>query len=367
MQILINLDDQHPIFDEANLDPRARNLMEKYIKERFFNTLMYQNEVQADFAAWLEAHQKKSDASQSTKRWEIRRLRSGAESGINTETLFREMDRLHLNARNNVPNKKINYEISHLIDTTFINRMAKEAQNQNVPLNQRRGLMLFGATLMVGLRTSEWSTAKMAIENPPTLPGETGAYPLLIVQTAKTRKAEPESRALILDEFDQGALRMVEACVDMTQGMSNGSLGQLISGMRRAMLRFAEDADTQDLIQHIDMKTARKIFTVESRRENRSPESVSAALGHTTTNNLRWYAQGDTHCERLTDIPLARAPYETTKKVRDPLEDFNKRKQQAGEAPISGYPDHRDSMDHPDSDEPEHTSLADRLLGGGNS
>jgi hypothetical protein len=87
------------------------------------------------------------------------------------------------------------------------------------------------------------------------------------------------------------------------------------------------------------MKTACKVFTVESRREHRSPEAVSAALDHTTTNNLRWYAQGDIHCDRLTDIPLARASLNATKKVRDPLAELNKREQLAGGKSLTGYPD----------------------------
>lgn len=347
--------------------------MEQYIKDRYFNALMYQTEVQKDFAHWLEAHQKHSEANQSTKRWEIRRIRSAAEAGVNTETLRREMDRLNFNARNNVPNKQINHDLSLLIDTTFINRMAREAQNPEVSLNQRRGLMLFGATLMVGLRTSEWTTARIVMDNPPLLPGETTAYPILIVQTAKTRKDDPEPRILVLDEFDRGALNMIEACIQMTADMNKGHLGQLVSGMRKAMLRLAEDTETRDLLQHIDMKTARKIFTVESRREKRSPEAVSAALGHSTTNNLRWYAQGDIHCERLTDIPLARATHEATKQVRDPLAELNERKQLANEKALSGYPDLpedylntlRDTEDESPAN-PKNT-LADRLLGGSGS
>ncbi|MCL1484636.1 MAG: hypothetical protein MH208_09865 [Marinobacter sp.] len=94
--------------------------------------------------------------------------------------------------------------------------------------------------------------------------------------------------------------------------------------MRQAMLRVADSPEAFELIEHIDMRTARKVFTVESRRDKCSPEAVSAALGHTTTNNLRWYAQGDIHCERLTDIPLARATLNAVKKVRDPLADFQR-------------------------------------------
>lgn len=366
MQILINLSKHEPIFEEDNLDPRVRSLMETYIKERFFDALMYQAEVQKDFAQWVEEHQKHSRANLKTKRWEIRKIRQAAEHGINTATLYREMDRLHFDSRNNVPNKQVNFELSRLVDMSFINQMAKEAQNPDVPVTQRRGLMLFGATLMVGLRTSEWQTARLVKDNPPLLDGESAAHPILIVQTAKTRKEDPEPRILVLDEFDPGALHMVEACIDMTREMNNGHLGQLVSGMRKAMLRLAKDAEMQELLQHVDMKTARKIFTVESRREGRSPESVAAALGHTTTNNLRWYAQGDIYCDRLTDIPLARSTKEATLKVRDPLAELNQRKQLQGESPLSGYPDLRDTItpDGPASGQPGASHWANQLLGG---
>lgn len=366
MQILINLTEHTPIFQSENTDPRVRSLMERYIKERFFDALMYQSEVQKDFAKWLEDHQKQSQANLKTKRWEIRKIRQAAEHGINTATLYREMDRLHFDARNNIPNKQVNHELSHLIDMTFINRMANEAQNPDVPVTQRQGLMLFGATLMVGLRTSEWQTARLIRDDPHLLDGESAAYPILIVQTAKTRKEDPEPRILVLEEFDRGALHMIEACIDMTREMNNGSLGQLVSGMRKAMLRLAEDAQTQELLQHVDMKTARKIFTVESRREGRSPESVSAALGHTTTNNLRWYAQGDIYCDRLTDIPLARPAKEATLKIRDPLAELNERKQRQGETPLSGYPDLRDRItpDAPASGQTNSAHWANQLLGG---
>jgi len=362
MQILINLDANHPTFPPGTLDTRSRSLMETYIKERFFDNLMYHEAVQKDFAVWLEAHQKNSQASPKGKRLEIRKIRSAAEKGLNTTTLLGEMERLHFDARNNVPDKQINFGLSHLIDTDFLARMAKQAGNPDVPITQRRGLMLFGATLMVGIRTSEWTTARLISDNPPVLPGETSAYPILVIQTAKTRKADPEPRYLILEGFDRGALGMIEACIDMTASMTNGHLGQLVSGMRQAMLRVADNPEAFELIEHIDMKTARKVFTVESRRDKYSPEAVSAALGHTTTNNLRWYAQGDIHCERLTDIPLARASLNAVKKVRDPLADFNERKQLAGGKPLSGYPDLGTDNPNADLDNRGSASLANRLI-----
>ena len=362
MQILINLDSTHPIFPGDGIEPRAKALMESYIKERFFDSLMYQEEVQKDFAAWLEAHQSGSTASLQTKRQEIRKIRSAAEKGINTATLFREMDRLHFDARNNVPDKQVNFGLSHLIDTDFINRMAKEAQDLSASLTQRRGLMLFGATLMVGIRTSEWTTARLIQDNPPILPGETTAHPILVVQTVKTRNSDPDPRYLVLEGFSRGALGMIEACVEMTATMNNGHLGQLVRGMRQAMIRITDDPAALELIEHIDMKTARKIFTVESRRENRSPEAVSAALGHTTTNNLRWYAQGDIHCERITDIPLARASLNAAKKIRDPLAEFNERKQLAGGKSLTGYPDLGIQAPGTGQDTQNDATLADRLL-----
>jgi hypothetical protein len=148
----------------------------------------------------------------------------------------------------------------------------------------------------------------------------------------------------------------------MTATMNNGHLGQLVRGMRQAMIRITDDPAALELIEHIDMKTARKIFTVESRRENRSPEAVSAALGHTTTNNLRWYAQGDIHCERITDIPLARATLNATKKIRDPLAELNERKQLAGGKSLTGYPDLGIQAPDAGQDTQNNATLADRLL-----
>ena len=83
MQILINLDTNHPTFPDDSLDTRSRSLMETYIKERFFDNLMYHEAVQKDFAVWLEAHQKNSQASPKGKRLEIRKIRSAAEKGLN--------------------------------------------------------------------------------------------------------------------------------------------------------------------------------------------------------------------------------------------------------------------------------------------
>ena len=336
--------------------------MESYIKEKFFDSLMYQEEVQKDFAAWLEAHQSGSTASPQTKRQDIRRIRLAAEKGMNTSTLARAMEYLDFNARNNVPNKQVNFALSHLIDTDFITRMAKEALDLSASLTQRRGLMLFGATLMVGIRTSEWTTARLIQDNPPILPGETAAHPILVIQTVKTRKTDPEPRYLVLEGFSRGALGMIEACIEMTEGKSKGYLGQLVSAMRKAMTRIATDQESFELTAHIDMKTARKIFTVESRRENRSPEAVSAALGHTTTNNLRWYAQGDIHCDRLTDIPLARATLNATKKIRDPLAELNERKQLAGGKSLTGYPGLGIQAPGTGQDTQNDATLADRLL-----
>jgi len=155
---------------------------------------------------------------------------------------------------------------------------------------------------------------------------------------------------------------MIEVCIDMTAGLSKGHLGKLVSGMRQAMVRIAADQKELDLIEHIDMKTARKVFTVESRREHRSPDAVSAALGHSTTNNLRWYAQGDIHCDRITDIPLARASLNATKKIRDPLAEFNERKQLAGGKPLTGYPDLNIDLPGTDQGTQSDVTLADRLL-----
>jgi len=357
VQIILTLSDtQQPIFPEESLTPRAKGLLEQYIKERFFDALLYQSEVQKDFSNWLEAYQEKSTAANKTKRGVIRQLRSAAEASPFTETLAEEMDRLNFDARNNVPNKQINFELSHLIDTAFLNKMAMLAQNQEVPVIERKGLMLFAATLMVGLRTSEWQTAELVKDNPARQPGETTAHPYLVVQTAKSRKTDPEPRLMMLEGFDEGALQMIQTCLNFMREVNKGYISQIVSRMRVALLKIcAGDAELFELAKHIDMRTARKIYTVEARRAGRTPEQVAAGLGHTTTNNLRWYAQGDIKCARKTNIPLARAPHKAVQAIRDPLAELNERKMLAGEKNINGYPD----LTAPDA--PGHQSFMERL------
>lgn len=357
MQIILTVSDNHQLtFPEENLNSRARGLLEQYIKERFFDALIYQTEVQKDFANWLEAHQEKSTATTKTKRWEIRQIRSAAESSPFTETLAEEMDRLNFNARNNVPNKEVNFKLSHMIDTGFLNKMATIGQDPESPIIERKGLMLFAATLMVGLRTSEWQTAKLVVDSPTLQPGEAKPHPYLIAQTAKTRKADPEPRILILEGFDDGALQMLQTCIDFMAEASKGYVSQIISRMRVAILKIcAGDAELFELAKHIDMRTARKIYTVEVRRSGRTPEQTAAALGHTTTNNLRWYAQGDIKCPRKTNIPLARSTNHATEGIRNPLAELNERKLMAGQSAISGYPD----LNNPTT--PGHQSFMDRL------
>jgi len=363
VQILLTLSDsQQSIFPEESLTPRAKGLLERYIKERFFDALLYQTEIQKDFANWLEADLEQSTASNKTKRGVIRQLRSAAEASPFADTLAEEMDRLNFDARNNVPNKKINFELSHMIDTAFLNQMAALAQDSENPMIERKGLMLFAATLMVGLRTSEWQTAELVKDNPTIQPGENRPCPYLVVQTAKTRKSDPEPRVLMLDGFDEGALQMIQTCIDFMRDISKGYVSQLVSRMRVGILKIcAGDAHLFELAKHVDMRTARKIYTVECRRERRSPEAVAAALGHTTTNNLRWYAQGDIKCARKTNIPLARAPEQAVAGIRDPLAELNERKMLDGQKPINGYPDLTDPG------APGHQSFMDRLTSAANT
>jgi hypothetical protein len=267
-------------------------------------------------------------------------IRAAAERGRSLETLAEDMNRRILDSRNPVPNKDVNYRLSHLITRDTFERMARHADSSACTPTQRDGMTVLVATCMTGLRTSEWATAELNQLNPVIQPGEINAHPTLTVQTAKNRGDDIEPRTLVLEGFSQGNLQVIQSVIQLMGRATPGLKASLVREMRQAMRQiYSDNAEKYELMAHIDYRTARKIFTVESRRGGATQQQAAAALGHTTTVNLRWYAQGDIHCARKTSIPLARSSQGAADEVRDTLHELNDRRQRQGLAAMSGYPD----------------------------
>ena len=359
--MIINLDTQNKAnpFGTQELPPRVQSLIRQFIEDRFAHTLMSYPAVQKEFGIWLQEYYATRTASQKTQRQEMRTIRAAAERGSGMETLEQEMDRHIMDSRNPVPNKDINYRLSHLITRETFEKMARYADTNACTLTQQDGLTIFVATCMTGLRTSEWETAQLETFNPEIQPGEVSAYPILKVQTAKTRKVESESRILILEGFSQGNLQVLQNAIQIMTRATPGMKASLIREMRQALRNiYSDNPDHYDLMAHVDYRTARKIFTVESLRGGATKQQAAGALGHTTIVNLRWYAQGDTHMARQTTLPLARVSKEAAEKVRDTLHELNERRQLQGQPSIHGYPDHNDSKNPSPSNQASDDSTA---------
>lgn len=363
--MIVTIDTQNPPdpFGDQNLSPRVKSLIGQFIRDRYANALMANPAIQKEFGLWLDQYYGKRTASPKSQRQEMRMIRAAAERGTHLSTLADDMDARILNSRNPVPNKDINYQLSHLITRDTFERMARYADTDRCTPTQRDGLTVFVASCMTGLRTSEWSNAELDL-TPPTQSGEVNAHPTLTVMTAKTRTADDVlPRVLVLDGFSEGNLQVIQSVIQLMRASKSGYKASLVREMRTAMRTlYSDNAEHYELMAHVDYRTARKIFTVESRRGGATQQQTAAALGHTTTVNLRWYAQGDIHCPRKTSIPLARCTRGAAADVRDTLSELNERRQRSGQTPISGYPERPDLAPEPGDDTDNQTGRGNSFL-----
>lgn len=336
MKIEVSLNRLAPEIDLEQEEVRCRQLLRTFVADRFTETLIEHPEIQKAFVEWLESRDNK--ASSETQRWELRRLRAMAEKHPRLSTLEEEAERVLLDTRNVVADKSTKAAISRMIDEDFLKRM-RTAVNQGVGTtdNMKNAFLVFSATLMTGLRSTEWSHCELIESNE-----KTGMPPILIVQTAKTKKSNPDPRELILEDFAAPHLNVIRAAIGVAENLTTHQFGHLSTSLRKVASAAVRNDKEESLLPHLDLGSARKMFAVESLRDNRSKRAVAGALGHTTIVNLRWYAQGDIYKERGTRYPLARISNAAEMNVRDTLKEYTDSKKQVNV-------DSLDALDTPSS------------------
>jgi hypothetical protein len=322
MKIEISLNRLAPEIDLEKEEVRCRQLLRTFVAERFTDTLIEHPEVQKAFVEWLESRDNK--ASNDTQRWELRRIRAMAEKYSRLSTLEEEAERVLLDTRNIVKDKSTKAAISRMVDEDFLKRM-KTAVNERpgTTENMKNAFLVFSATLMTGLRSTEWPTCELVEAN-----DKKGLPAKLIVQTAKTKKTDPEPRELILQDFAAPHLNVLRAAIEVGRNLTSHQFGHLSTSLRKIAALAVRNDKEESLLPGLDLGSGRKMFAVESLRDNRSKRAVAGALGHTTIVNLRWYAQGDIYQERGTRYPLAKISEEAEIRVRDTLKEFTDSKKQ---------------------------------------
>jgi hypothetical protein len=322
MKIELSLNRLAPEIDLEQEEVRCRQLLRTFVAERFTESLIEHQEVQKAFVEWLEGRDNKS--SNETQRWELRRLRAMAEKHPRLSTLEEEAERVLLDTRNIVTDKSTKAAISRMIDEDFLKRMRTVVNRETgVTDNMKNGFLVFSAILMTGLRPSEWPTCQLV---PPN--DKSGDPYTLIVTTAKTKKADPAPRVLILEDFGAAHLNVIRAAIEAAKNLSSHQFGHLSTSLRKVASAAVRDDKEEALLPSLDLGSGRKMFAVESLRDNRSKRAVAGALGHTTIVNLRWYAQGDVYQERGTRYPLAKISGAAELRVRDTLKEYTDSKKQ---------------------------------------
>jgi hypothetical protein len=316
MKIELSLNRLAPEIDLEQEEVRCRQLLRTFVALRFTEALIEKPEIQKAFIEWLETRDSKS--SNETQRWELRRLRAMAEKYPRLSTLEEEAERVLLDTRNVVTDKSTKAAISRMIDEDFLKRMRTRV-NEGVGTtdNMKNAFLVFSATLMTGLRSTEWANCELIEADE-----KKGRPARLIVQTAKTKKTDPEPRELILEDFAAPHLNVIRAAIEAANSLTSHQFGHLSTSLRKVAAAAVRDEKEESLLPSLDLGSARKMFAVESLRENRTKRAVAGALGHTTIVNLRWYAQGDIHQERGTRYPLAKISHEAEMRVRDTLKEY---------------------------------------------
>lgn len=339
IQTGFNTEQPDPYTQTGGTPEKTQRLVNRFAKEQINLWLLKSQDVQSAFADWLEERAKR-DANKLTVRKEIKEIRNFAQKN-GLDALSIRADALLLDTRNNVANLSRNFEVSRLITQDTVVRLMEyfsEADEPQATRVEYEAIQIFLLTCMTGLRTIEWKTVKLVLPPCQILPGETVEHPHLVVQTAKSKTTEPRTRHLILDAFSDSQLDSLNHSIQFFQSASSGTRSQLVVRARSVLQRiYANNPPALALLRTIDYRAARKIYTVELRRGGATMKEAAAALGHTSINNVRYYNHGDISSDRLTSLPLARAPRGIIETIKDPLENLNRARQAQGLGPISGY------------------------------
>jgi hypothetical protein len=322
--------------DIEGQEARVQQMMRMFVAEQFTAAIMEEPDAQVMFARWLD--ERESNSSRETRRREWRSLLRMADSHPRLKTLHDEVEERLINDRNIVPNKAINVGLSRMIDEGFLRRIQRAIESQpGITEHQRHAFILFSATLMTGLRISEWPEATL------DLPGTTPAAAegndrnaILRVKGAKAKKDEHRPRSLILEGFTPTHQHIIKSAIEIAQSLTMTQMGKLSTSLRKISEFGIGSEDQLELLAELDLKTGRKMYTVEALRDGRAKKQVAGTLGHTTTVNLRWYAHGDIYRDRAMRYPLARVAEDDAQKVRDTLKEYEERKRQQKEEQEEG-------------------------------
>lgn len=332
-----NTDNQTPFSDTGGVPDRTRSLFGRFVRENLLEYLLNDKDTQRAFADWMEKHLDRGAASKKTKRNDLKDIRRFAARN-KMHWLDTKMESLLLETQNNVPNKRRNFALSHLISQETISRLQEFFEKERFTVTQYQAIQLFLVTCMTGLRTVEWSTVKLIQPPCQILPGESKELPYLEVTTAKSRAQEVRTRHLILDEFSDTQIETLYQTLQYAQSLSKGTRSNLVVQARRVLQQiYMDNPDAVEILAELDFRTARKMFTVELRRGGASMKETAAALGHTSITNVRYYSHGDISIDRTTKLPLARPPMGEIDKVKDTLEELNRSRLEKGLGAIRGY------------------------------
>lgn len=321
----------------GGIPDRTRSLFGRFVREHLLEHLMKDQDAQQAFGEWIEDQLDRDGASKKTKRNDLKDIRRFADRN-QMQWLSAKMEGLLLEARNNVPNKGRNFDLTRLISQDTIKRLQDYFETQRFTQTQYEAIQLFLATCMTGLRTIEWATARLVTPPCKVLPGESQELPYLEVRTAKTKSSEERLRYLILDEFTETQVDTLYQTLQYAQSISKGTRSNLVIQARRVLQNiYMGDPGAVSMLADIDFRTARKMFTVELRRGGASMKEAAAALGHVSINNVRYYSHGDLGIDRTTKLPLARPPRGEIAKVKDTLAELNESRLKKGQPGIKGY------------------------------
>mgnify|MGYP006396837647 FL=1 len=325
--------------ETGGVPDRTRSLFNRFVREHLSEYLLRDNDIQKAFGDWIENHLDRGSASKKTKRHDLKDIRRFAERN-KLHYLNTRVDALLLETRNNVPNKRRNFALSHLFTQETLERILNFFELNRHTETQYQAIRLFVMTIQTGLRTIEWETVKLVTPPCRVLPGESREHPYLEVQTAKNRSEEPRVRHLILDRFTESQIENLSDTIHYAQSISKGTRSNLVIQARRILQQiYVDDREAIELLAEVDFRTARKLYTVELRRGGASMKEAAAALGHTSINNVRYYSHGDISIDRTTELPLARAPKGVIAEIKDSLAELNEARRRQGRKAIRGYED----------------------------
>lgn len=304
------------------LDDRSRQLIEKFLRETYHDQLIKQPEVKSALLRWLSRGEY-SNASVPTKRQDLARLKvASSENEQELGDLVGPLEDLIADKRNAVANTAQKSARARMVNQDFLRGIQTSVNIGDATDVEIQAYVMFVGTIMTGLRPGEWATA--VVERSKFIPEEGQALPVMVVKTGKVKAHEEERyRTLILDEFKDEQIQMLEECIRIAQQRDTPqSLGALSRALRKIACATTDRALHQEALDTLCIKEGRKIYTVEARRAKRSKKAVAAALGHTTIINQRSYDSGDLNREREISLPLARAPKGAIEAVRDTLREF---------------------------------------------